>query len=171
MNKFLPDMYQKDIFSINYDKLKDNGIKVLLFDFDNTIMEKGAFIPDDKLISFFKDLNKKFEVIILSNTLKKKKISNFCCKCGLKFMMRAMKPFSFGYKKVIKKRDKKIFATIGDQLVTDVYGSKRLGLYTVLVDPVGLDDMKLTKINRKMENILFKKLNKKFKFVKGEYYD
>ena len=42
-------MYQKDIFSINYDKLKKIGIKVLVYDLDNTIIEKKKNVIDDKV--------------------------------------------------------------------------------------------------------------------------
>ena len=42
MSKFIPDMYVKDILSIDYKKLKKQGIKVLLFDFDNTIIAHGV---------------------------------------------------------------------------------------------------------------------------------
>ena len=38
MEKFIPDMYQKNIYDINYDLLKKKGIKCLLFDLDNTIV-------------------------------------------------------------------------------------------------------------------------------------
>ena len=37
MIKFKPDMYKKDIFEIDYQKLKDKGIKCLIFDLDNTL--------------------------------------------------------------------------------------------------------------------------------------
>ena len=37
MNLFIPKMYVKDIFSINYNKLKNNGYKIIIFDLDNTI--------------------------------------------------------------------------------------------------------------------------------------
>ena len=36
LEKYIPDAYQKSIYTINYNKLKDNGIKCLLFDLDNT---------------------------------------------------------------------------------------------------------------------------------------
>ena len=38
MFKFKPDMYKKDIYEINYEKLQDLGIKYLFFDLDNTII-------------------------------------------------------------------------------------------------------------------------------------
>ena len=35
--KYLPDIYKKNIFAINYDKLKKKDIKCLIFDLDNTL--------------------------------------------------------------------------------------------------------------------------------------
>ena len=34
IKRFLPDIYQDNIFKINYDKLKEKKIKCLLFDLD-----------------------------------------------------------------------------------------------------------------------------------------
>ena len=45
MKKYIPSMYKKSIFDINYDKLKSIGIKCLIFDLDNTIA-----LIDTKLI-------------------------------------------------------------------------------------------------------------------------
>ena len=38
MDKFIPDIYQKSIYDINYKKLKKRGIKCILFDLDNTLI-------------------------------------------------------------------------------------------------------------------------------------
>ena len=37
MDKYIPNMYKKNILDINYEKLKEIGIKCLIFDLDNTI--------------------------------------------------------------------------------------------------------------------------------------
>ena len=37
MDKFIPDMYYKSIFDINYKKLKKMKIKCIAFDLDNTL--------------------------------------------------------------------------------------------------------------------------------------
>ena len=40
---YVPDVFQKSIFNIDYDKLKAAGIKLISFDIDDTIVpiEKG----------------------------------------------------------------------------------------------------------------------------------
>ena len=37
MKKYIPNMYKKNILDIDYKKLKEIGIKCLIFDLDNTI--------------------------------------------------------------------------------------------------------------------------------------
>jgi len=41
IDKFVPDVYQKSIYTINYDLLYRKGIRCLLFDFDNTMVPIG----------------------------------------------------------------------------------------------------------------------------------
>ena len=70
MDFFVPDMYQKSIYTINYKKLKKNGIKCLLFDLNNTIASYEVDYPDNKLREFMFELEKDFKVIIVSNSSK-----------------------------------------------------------------------------------------------------
>ena len=37
VEKFMPDIYQKSIYYINYDKLYKKGVRCIIFDLDNTI--------------------------------------------------------------------------------------------------------------------------------------
>ena len=37
MDKFIPDMYYKSIYDINYKKLLKMNIKCIVFDLDNTV--------------------------------------------------------------------------------------------------------------------------------------
>ena len=60
MNYFFPDIYQKSIYKINYDKLKDNGIKCLLFDLDNTCVPYVDKKPTKKLLSPTEEVLKYF---------------------------------------------------------------------------------------------------------------
>ena len=45
---------------------------------------------------------------------------------------------------------------IGDQLMTDILGANRYGIYTILVDPLGKKDLKVTSINRFFEKKILK---------------
>jgi len=62
-------------------------------------------------------------------------------------------------------------ALIGDQLVTDIYGGNKVGITTILVNPMSDIDMPFTKIYRFIEKKKIKKMTKKGIFKIGEYYD
>ena len=53
MEVFRPDIYQKSIYDIDYIKLKNMGIRCLLFDLDNTLAPIDKDVPDKKLLDFF----------------------------------------------------------------------------------------------------------------------
>ena len=73
MNKLLkPSYYYKDIYSINYQKLKKNNIKYILLDIDNTIGDSKDIVPNSQAIKHIKKLEKEFEIILFSNALPKR---------------------------------------------------------------------------------------------------
>ena len=168
MNKYVPNIYQKDIFSINYKKLKNDGIKVLLYDFDNTIIEKGNYEVSDKLISLFEKLKDDFIIYVVSNSVNTKKLNEVCKKLNIPYINKARKPFKAGYNKLsLEGIDNSSVAMIGDQIVTDVVGAFRMGYVSVFIDPIAHKELIFTKLNRLMESHLLKKYNIK----RGNYYD
>ena len=171
MDKYIPNMYKKNILDIDYEKLKEIGIKCLIFDLDNTI----ALIDENEIPKnvegLFKKLNKEFRVVIISNNYKKR-ISKFCEPFNTPFVSFAMKPLPFGFIKIKNKYnlEKKEMCMIGDQLMTDILGGNCFGLYTILVDPLGKKDLKITSINRMLEKQKIKKLTKLNILERGKYY-
>ena len=59
MEGYLPDIYQKSIYTIDYSKLFNRGIKCLLFDLDNTIVEPHSSEPSKKAKDLFTSLKQK----------------------------------------------------------------------------------------------------------------
>ena len=67
MKLLKPKIYQKDIFSINYDKLLKQNIKNLLFDIDNTISSSKDKLPSKEVIELFNNLKEKgFNLFIIT---------------------------------------------------------------------------------------------------------
>ena len=173
MDIFRPDIYQKSIYSINYQKLKKAGIKCLIFDLDNTIAPKEMEIPDEKILNFFGELDEMgFYLAIISNA-SKKRVTPFKEKCNINSAYHSFKPSKKKYLKVMNLYQVKDIevACIGDQLLTDILGANKLQLTSILVNPINDHELFLTKINRFIENKIIKKLTKKGLFKKGVYYD
>ena len=173
MNKYVPKMYKKSIQDIDYDKLKIKNIKCIMFDLDNTILKIHKSVPKKETCDLIKKLKADFIVFIVSNNSSNKRVSSTAEKLGVEYVRFAMKPFSRGFRKVTKRYNfaKEEICLIGDQIMTDIIGGNRYGIYTILVDPISNKELKVTGINRFFEKRIIKKLAKNNLFKRGEYYE
>lgn len=172
MDMFIPDIYQKSIYTIDYKKLKKNGIKCLLFDLDNTIAPYKVIEPDQKVKELFASLEKDFKVIIISNS-NKNRLRPFKEKLNVDVAFSSKKPFKTKYKKILELYHFKIdeVACIGDQLLTDILGANRMGFTSILVNRIAKYETIFTRFNRFFEKFILKSLAKKRILVSGEYFD
>ena len=172
MHKFKPTMYRKNIFEIDYKKLKELGITCLVFDLDNTlglISEKECPRKTKKLI---KELQEDFLVLISSNNTGDR-LKPYLEDLGIGGVAWSMKPSTRGLRKIKKdyKLKKKEMVMIGDQMVTDIFAGNRFRIMTILVDPLGEKDLKITGLNRKIESAIIKHYVKRKVFERGRYYE
>ena len=173
MDIFIPDMYQQSIYSIDYDKLYKDGIRCLLFDLDNTCVPYVEKKPSKKLIELFERLKGLgFKVIIFSNA-SKKRLEPFKNTLVVDCSYSSKKPRKKKFLKVLKmyNYDLSQTAIIGDQLFTDIFGGNRVGIKTILVNPMSKKDMPITKIFRVFERKQYKKMNKRGILIWGQYYE
>lgn len=172
MNNCIPNMYCKSILDINYDLLKKNGIKYLMFDLDNTIATVDRTNISNDLKKKIIELSNSFEIVIVSNNFSKR-IKPVCDSINISFISFAMKPLPFCYKTIIRKWGckKSEMCMIGDQLLTDILGANKFGIFSILVDPISKEDIKITRINRLIENKIISKLSKTGILKRGKYYE
>ena len=171
MNLFLPKIYKKNIYEIDYEKLKQKGITCLIFDLDNTlglISNKRCPLKTRRLI---KKLQEDFLVLIVSNNTRRR-IKPYLKDLNVGGVSNSFKPSTMGLRKIAKKYNlkKKEMVMIGDQVVTDILSGNRFKIMTILVDPLGEKDLKITGLNRKIEAKIIKKYNKWGLFERGKYY-
>lgn len=158
--KCIPLTYKQSIFDINYQHLKEQGIKTLFFDLDNTIIGYDEQELSPSHVAFFKELSRQFELVIISNS-GRQRVQSSLAKTDLKYVWHAKKPLRFGLKKALSMVDGNRSSTmlIGDQLMTDVLGGNRFGIQVILIRSVKRkSDRWMTKINRKLEKIVIKNI-------------
>lgn len=171
MEKYIPDIYQKSIYTINYDVLLLRGIKCLLFDLDNTIAPVNIKSPSKKTKELFDELKSKgFKIIIFSNS-GKTRVKPFKDELDVDCCAKAGKPFKKKFLKVLEEYEVNETAMIGDQLLTDIKGGNNVGITTILINPIGTKETIFTKFNRQIEKIILKKLRCNNLFIKGKYYE
>ena len=96
------------------------------------------------------------KIVIVSNAVKEraKKIAEML---GTDFVSPAMKPMPFGLWHAAKKAcaKRKECVMIGDQLMTDRPAAQLAGIRFILVEPLSDVEFGLTKLNRKVEKVIF----------------
>ena len=170
LKNLIPNIYNKSIYTIDYNKLKKNNVKCLLYDLDNTCVPYPEKVPTKELTELFNKLTKLgFKVIIFSNTTPNR-LENFKS-LNIEIHGLSKKPFKKGFLDIINtyKYKKEEICIIGDQIFTDILGGNRVGIKTILVDPMGPHDFIFTKITRMIEKIIFRRMKRKNILTKGVY--
>lgn len=159
---FVADQYAKNIFEIDLQKLKEQGKKVIFTDLDNTLVGSAVKHPTPEIVAFIKEAKKMgFEILIMSNN-NLERVALFSKDLEIIAHHKALKPLKVKMGRILKKYNRDEVVMIGDQLMTDVLVAKRLGLYTILVEPIELkQDERRTKINRRLEKIVVGHLKKR----------
>ncbi|WP_226673194.1 YqeG family HAD IIIA-type phosphatase [Rossellomorea aquimaris] len=163
IKQFLPNEQVQDIFSISPDHLKEKGIKAIITDLDNTLVEWDRPNATPKLIQWFKGMQEQGILVTIVSNNNKSRVGAFAEPLGVPFIFQARKPMGRAFKKAIKEMGvkKEEAVVIGDQLLTDVLGGNRSGFHTILVVPVAQSDGFFTKFNRQVERRIMKFFKRK----------
>ncbi|WP_462405590.1 YqeG family HAD IIIA-type phosphatase [Gracilibacillus sp. Marseille-QA3620] len=153
LKSFLPAQHVKSIYEINPQDLKNKGIKGIITDLDNTLVEWDRPLATPELITWFEEMKRNdIKVTIVSNN-KEVRVKAFADPLNIPFIFRARKPMTKAFKHAVELMgiQKEQAVVIGDQLLTDVFGGNRSGFHTILVVPVAQTDGWATKLNRRIE--------------------
>lgn len=167
LQRFYPDEYLDSAYEIDYEGLYRKGFRGVLFDIDNTLVPHGA-PADERSIALFKKLREMgFDSVLLSNN-KEPRVKRFADRVGSRYLYKAGKPGSKGYRRAMEMMGTKPETTVfvGDQLFTDVWGAKRTGILTYLVKPIHPKEEIQIVLKRRLEWIVLffyrrKKVEKK----------
>lgn len=157
---FLPSEFVKTVYDISPERLKEKGIRGIITDLDNTLVEWDRPAATPKLVEWLKSMKDAgIQVTIVSNN-SELRVKSFADPLGIPFIYKARKPMGKAFRKALHLMDVKReeVVVIGDQLLTDVVGGNRLRLHTILVVPVAKSDGFFTRFNRLAERRIFKAL-------------
>lgn len=151
-----PKLYIDNVKEITFEILQKNGIKGLILDVDNTLIDYYKNMPDGVKIwcEDLKDRGIKF--CIASNSNKKEKVKEVSKKLDIPYIYFAKKPLKMGLnraKKIMGLEAKEV-AVVGDQIFTDVLGANRCKMFSILVNPIEEKDILITVIKRPIENLI-----------------
>ena len=157
-----PKAQFEKITDITTKFLKENKIKAVILDVDNTLIDMDKR-PLENIEKWIEELKKeKIKICIASNSIKKKKVGKVAKMLDIPYIFFSTKPLKRGLKKavdILQEKEENI-AEIGDQLFTDVIGANRMKMFSILTTPISGEKTKLGAIKRKIEKIFLEKQKK-----------
>ena len=135
---FLPTLMVDELTDVTVSMLNQQGIRLLMLDFDNTIVPYTTNEPTPEMERWLKAMtSSEVPVCVVSNS-KNDRVKIFCRKYGIDCITHAKKPFHKGINECLEKYGRKPeeCALAGDQIFTDTLGGRSAGLKTILVKPI-----------------------------------
>jgi predicted HAD superfamily phosphohydrolase YqeG len=147
IDTFVPDVYQKNVYRIDYEKLKAAGIKVITFDIDATIGFAGIWTPSSETKNLFLKLRDMgFQMALFSNAEPPRVKSVEKDLCAFYSMGHGGKPHTFGFDRIIQQYVAKNLGTelsvnqiahVGNDITKDIQAGNRAGVTTCMVRTFG----------------------------------
>ena len=135
----LPKVQTPKLTDITTEHLHSWGVKLLMLDFDNTIVPYTTTVPTEEMERWLRDMNQlpDIRLCIVSNS-HNDRVPKFCAQRGMEVITHAKKPFTKGIDECLTKFgiDPGNAALVGDQIFTDTLGANCAGVKSVLVKAI-----------------------------------
>ncbi len=171
VNYLKPSVYVTSVHEIDLDSLKEQGIKLIICDLDNTLVPHFTKFPTMQVKKFVDEVKKRgFEFVLVSNNTKKR-VSFFAEKLGLdKYIANAKKPFPKSIRQTMEESNVKPQETviIGDMIVTDILAGNFVHTESILVQPLMDPEKTVDRFISFLEKFIFRRLAKNNLIIKSE---
>ena len=136
---FLPKIIAPKLTDLTPELLRARKIRLLMLDFDNTIVPYTTSVPTSEMTVWLDKMNKleDIQLCIVSNS-HKERVPMFCKERGLDCITYARKPSGKGIRECLGKYNipASEAALVGDQIYTDVLGANCAGVTSILVNAI-----------------------------------
>ena len=134
----LPKLILPSLTDVSPELLCNRGIKLLMLDFDNTIVPYTTSTPTEKMQTWLATMvQSDIQLCVVSNS-HKDRVKLFCSQYGIDCITHANKPFSKGIKVCLDKYriSPNLCALVGDQIFTDTLGANCTGVTSILIEAI-----------------------------------
>ena len=134
----LPRIRTEKLTDLTVQHLLDRKIRLLMLDFDNTIVPYTTNVPTEEMQQWLRAMvQSEIQVCVVSNS-KKDRVKIFCAAYGIDCITHAAKPSPKGILACLEKYGigAEEAAIVGDQIFTDTLGGNRAGVTTILVKAI-----------------------------------
>ena len=134
----LPKIIVPALTDVSEDLLRSRGVKLLMLDFDNTIVPYTTSTPTEIMSAWLTDMAQSDILLCVVSNSHKERVKIFCKQYGIDCITHAKKPFSKGIQECLAKYslDPQDCALVGDQIFTDTLGANCAGVTSILVKAI-----------------------------------
>lgn len=142
----IPDYMAKSVADMNFDRLRKDGIKYIAFDADSTLVHFAKNeLSDNTRKTLLKHKNK-FSGWCIASNRRAGSLKELGADLGFPVFAATLftrKPSRRYFRRLIAHFDAnpEEIAMVGDKLIADMFGAKRMGLKTVWVERIGPDSI------------------------------
>lgn len=126
------------VLDLTPELIAQHHLKGLILDVDETLVPFKQSQPFEEVRQWLQQVQTLATVVLVSNNLSHSRISRIAETLGVPFYTGAGKPSRRKLRQAVAlmQLPHHEIAMVGDRLFTDVLGGNRLGLFTVLVEPM-----------------------------------
>ena len=131
----LPRIHTEKLTDVTLQDLRDRQIRLLMLDFDNTIVPYTTDEPTAQMVAWLAEMVRSdIQLCVVSNS-KKDRVRIFCAAHGMDCITHAAKPSAKGILQCLDRYGIPAgeAALVGDQIFTDTLAGNRAGVTTILV--------------------------------------
>jgi uncharacterized protein len=127
-----------NIFDLTPQILQENGIEGLILDVDETLVPFNTKEASIELKQWITEIRQTNPIWLVSNNISHARINNIAESVNLPFIFAAQKPSRRKLREAATGMNLSVekVAMVGDRLFTDVLAGNRLGMFTILVEPM-----------------------------------
>jgi uncharacterized protein len=135
-----PDLVlEGSILKLTPALLKDHNLRGLVLDVDETLVPTWNRDISPEVLEWLEEIKTLVDLWLVSNNLSHARIGRIAEAMGLPYLLGAGKPSRRKLRQAVESMDLPIqqVAMVGDRVFTDVVAGNRLGMFTILVKPMG----------------------------------
>lgn len=159
----IPDKIFASFEELTVDFLKENGISALILDVDNTLIPYEEKVPSPAVVEWIAALTEAGVKLSFVTNNHKGRLLVFNESLRLPAFANSFKPFLKNIRAAMRAMgsDTSNTANLGDQIFTDTWAGKRMGIRTFLVPPIRDKRDPFTRLKRLLEKPVLRKYYKK----------